>query len=260
MTKKESRKVHDVKLGLIDRPEVPDRISIDPEYIKDLTASIKEIGLRNPIELVPRGNRYEIVQGDCRVMAFNALLQDTIPAFISELTEEEISVIRATENLQRKDLTIIEEAKVYSRLHNTHSMSWEQIAKRTGKSPGLVKRRCDLLKMPEILINALHERKISYTVAEELMRLQNIGKIEYYLSFCIDHGATQRVVQDWVKEEFSRERQSEAGAEGGSWGASAFEQKPIYVSCDLCAGPMEISQTVSLRICQLCHVTIKQNM
>lgn len=260
MTKKEIMKVQNILLTLIDRPAVPDRLSIDPEYIKELAGSIAEIGLMSPITLCPRAGRFEIVAGDCRYQAFLSLGRAEIPAFVQELDNQNVAIARATENLQRKDLTVIEEARIYKALHDDHGMGWEKIAKRTGKTISLVKRRYDLLKMPEMLINALHERKITYTVAEVLCGLPDLGRIEYYLGFCIDHGATIAVVRDWVKEEQSRERQKKVDVVGGDWGSALPEQLPLYVPCELCHGPMELSKVVSMRICQACHGTIKQNM
>jgi len=258
--KNELMKAQNVQLTLIDRPAVPDRLSIDPEHIKDLAASIAETGLQSPIVLTQRDGRYEIVSGDCRYQAFLSLGRTEIPAYIRKLSDEDVVIYRATENLQRKDLTVIEEARIYKNLHDNHEMSWEMIAKRVGKTPGLVKRRCDLLKMPEILISAMHEKKIGYAVAEELCRLPDAGKIEYYLGYCIDHGASLRVVADWVREELSVQRQRSASAGGGDWGSALFETKPIYVACDVCHGPMEIGKEKSLRICAACNETIKANM
>lgn len=260
MKKSEMIKVQSIPLSEIDRPAVPDRLSIDPEHIRDLAASIAEIGLLSPIILCPRDGRYEIVSGDCRYQAFSSLGRDTIPAFVQDLDAESVSISRATENLQRKDLSIIEEARIYRTLHNDHNMSWDQIAKRTGKSPGNVKRRYDLLRMPEMLIKAMHEKKIGYAVAEELCRLPDLGRIEYYLGYCVDHGATRDVVSGWVKEELSKERQKLSTSGGGDWGSALPEQLPLYVPCELCKGPMELSTVVSMRICQGCHTTIKQNM
>lgn len=260
MTKKEIMKVQNIPLSAIDRPAEPDRLSIDPDHIRDLAASIAEVGLLSPIDLCPRGDRYEIISGDCRYQAFLSLGRTEIPAFVKEIDANTLSVVRATENLQRRDLTAIEEARIYKNLHNNHGMSWDDIAKRTGKSVSLVKRRYDLLKMPEILITAIHERKIGYAVAEELMDLRDLGKIEYYLGFCIDHGATKEIVRNWVKEEKAEQRQKDGAGAGGGWGSALPEIKPVYVPCDLCAGPMLISEAISLRICPGCHTTIKQNM
>jgi len=260
VTEKQTMKVQNILLSLIDRPAAPDRLSIDPEYIKELAASIADLGLLNPILLCPRGGRFEIVAGDCRYLALLSLGRVYAPCVVQDLDAETVSISRATENLQRKDLTIIEEARIYQALHNDHNMTWDQIAKRTGKPAAQVKRRYDLLKLPEILIKALHEKKIGYTVAEELSRIKDEARIEYYLSFCIDHGATKEVVSGWVKEELALIRQKTSPGEGGGWGAPSIELKPVYVPCDICTGPMEISKVVSLRICGDCNRIIQTNM
>jgi len=252
--------VQNLLMTLIDRPDIPDRITIAPEYIKELAASIAEIGLMNPITVSKRGGRFEVVAGDCRFQAFMSLGRSEIPAFVCDLDAENISVARATENLQRSDLSVIEEAQIYRRLHDDHNMSWDAIGKRTGKSPGVVKRRADLIRLPECLVKALHEKKISYSVAEELGYLKDVGRIEYYLGYAIDHGATTTVVRDWVREELALIRQHESDNGGGGWGSTIPETKPIYVSCDICTGPMEINKVVYKRICKDCDDTINQNM
>lgn len=256
----EPMKVQSVLLTLIDRPASPDRSSIDPEYIKELAASIAELGLLNPILLCPRGGRFEIIAGDCRYQALLSLGRVHAPCVIQDLDPETVLISRATENLQRKDLTIIEEARIYKTLHNDLNMSWDAIAKRACKPAAQIKRRYDLLKLPEILIKALHEKKIGYTVAEELNRLKDLGRVEYYLGYCVDHGATKEVVAGWVKEELALIRQKESPGEGGAWGSPMSEQAPIFVACDLCKGPMEIKKVVYMRICPECHGTIKANM
>lgn len=252
--------VKSLPINLIDRPVSPDRVTLDPEHIKDLAASIAEVGLLTPIDVCPRGDRFEVIAGDCRLAACKSLGWVEIPGIVKEVDQATLEVLRATENLQRKDLTVIEEARIYSNLHINHQMTWDQIAKRTGKSPALIKRRYDLLKLPEILTKALHEKKISYSVAEELFGLGDVGKIEYYLGFCVDHGATQSIVREWVKEEKARERQNVHGTERGTWANPIVEMKPVYVPCDLCHGPMEIGKETVIRACSDCYLTIKQNM
>ena len=258
--KKEVMQVQNIPLSAIDRPASPDRLSIDPEYIKELAASIADLGLLSPILLCSRDGRFEIVAGDCRYQAFVSLGRTEIPAIVQDLDAESVSISRATENLQRKDLTIIEEARIYKTLHNDHNMSWDEIAKRTGKPAAQVKRRYDLLKLPEILIKALHEKKIGYAVAEELNRLKDLGRVEYFLGYCVDHGATRDVVSGWVKEELSLIRQKESTGGGGDWGAPQLELAPVFVACDLCRGPMELKEVVYMRVCKQCNGTIKQNM
>jgi ParB family chromosome partitioning protein len=256
----ESLQVQSIALSLIDRPDVPDRMSISPEYIKELADSIGQVGLMQPIILSPRNGRFEIVAGDCRYQAFLSLGRTEIPAIIKELDAESVSISRATENLQRADLTVIEEARIYQRLHIDHKMTWDMIAKRTGKSASIIKRRYDLLKMPEILIKALHDKKIGYAVAEELDRLKDLAKVEYYMSFCIDHGATLTVVRGWVDEAQAQTRQKSAVDGGGDWVEGTPEARVVYTSCDCCHGPVDVMRVQGMRVCPECKKTILQNM
>lgn len=258
VTKKDQ--MQNIRMDLIDRPANPDRLSIDPDYIQELAASIASVGLLNPIVLCLKGGRFEIVAGDCRFMAFVSLGKTEIPAFIKDIDIQTISFLRAIENLQRRDLTIIEEARIYRTMHNDYHLSWDEIAKKTGKSAGNVKRRYELLKLPELLIKAMHERRLAYSIAEELAYLKDLGKIEYYLNFCLDHGATRAVVAGWVKEEQALARQKIGTGGQGDWGSAIPEQKPLYMSCDVCHGPVELGKEVGLRICEVCKNTIKQNM
>jgi ParB/RepB/Spo0J family partition protein len=252
--------VQSVPMALIDRPSEADRLSIDPEAVQELASSIAEIGLLSPILIRPSNGRFEIIAGDRRFQACMSLGWAEIPVFIKDTTGQDIYVMRATENLQRNDLTIIEEARIYKNLHDNHNMSWEDIAKRTGKSAGNVRRRYDLLRMPDCLIKAMHERKIGYAVAEELCRLKELSRIEYFLGFCLDHGATKDVVASWVKEELSLMRQHD-GTGGGGGGVSLVpEIKPIYIACDICHGSVDLNQVKQLRVCPDCAETIRRNM
>lgn len=252
--------VHSVSMALIDRPDIPDRMTIEEEDLKELRESIDESGLKQPVLLRTKGARFEIVAGDRRYLACMYLKHERINAFIEQLTDTDVSVMRAIENLQRTNLTIIEEAKVYKRMHNDHKMTWDQIGKRTGKSPANIKRRYDLLKLPDILVNALHKKLIGYAVAEELKRLHDVERIKYYLNYAVDHGATKEVVRSWVDEEQSALRQKiVAGGEGGGEYTTP-EPRPVFVACDICRDPVDVMKIVGLRICGNCQGTIKQNM
>jgi ParB/RepB/Spo0J family partition protein len=249
-----------VPMVLIDRPEIPDREYIDQEELRELANSIAQRGLLQPVTLNRKGERYEVVYGDRRYLAHVMLGRQEILSFVKEMKPVDVSLHRAIENIQRRDLNVIEEARVYKRLHDDHNMTWDELAKQTGKSVALIRRRYHLLEMPEILVKAMQEGKIIYVVAEELNRLKDVGKIEYLLSFAVDHGATKDVVREWVKEEISRERQAANAGEGGYQGGSVFEEKPVYVPCDLCQEAMKIGSEVVFRICHECAATIKSHM
>jgi hypothetical protein len=176
------------------------------------------------------------------------------------MTAEEIGVARATENINRADLTPIEEANTYFNLINHYGFTFEQVARKMGRAAGTVKRRMDLLKMPPQLQKAVHAKRISITVAEELWPISDLTDLDYYLSFAIDGGCTKEVARSWTKDWRDKKRRQEtAGVEGGQTFAPT-EPRPVFVSCDLCAGPMEIGQETVLRLCPKCAKIIKQNM
>ena len=257
---KEQLKVEMIPLALIDRPAVPDREYIDPDEIKELADSIAQTGLQQPVKLNKRGGRFEIIYGDRRYLAHVSLGRQEIPAFVVELEALDVSMLRAIENIQRTDLNVIEEARVYKRLHDEHGVSWEEISRQTGKSVALVRRRYHLLDMPECLVKAMQQKKIIYVVAEELNRLGDVAEIEYLLSFAIDHGATKDIVRGWVNEKVAERKQMENAGAGGYRGSSVQEIKPVYVPCDLCSEAMKIGQETVLRVCGSCIATIKANM
>ncbi|GAI89218.1 unnamed protein product, partial [marine sediment metagenome] len=109
----ERLKVESIRLDLIDRPRDPDRIEIGRVEVSELAASIKERGLLQPITVAERNGRYEIVYGDRRFLAYQELGLDEIACVVRKYDEGEIAVDRAVENLQRVNLTVLEEARSF---------------------------------------------------------------------------------------------------------------------------------------------------
>lgn len=260
MAKHSKKTIKDVTLDLIDEPKGIIRMDIDLDYIAELAQSISEVDLLQPILLAIDGERFEIVAGHCRYLACKKLGLSSIRSITCVMTQEEIGIARATENISRKDLTPLEEAATYKNLIEKYGLTLEQVAQKMGKSAGTIKRRMDLLKMPPQLQKAVHSKAIAISVAEELWTIADMADLDYYLSFAVDGGCTKEVARTWAKEWKDKKRRSEnPGAEGGQAFAPT-EPRPVYVSCDLCTGPMEIGQETVLRLCPDCTKTIKQNM
>jgi len=250
----------EIELTLIDEPDGMSRFEIDYDYIDELAQSISEVGLLQPILLAIKGDRFEIVAGHCRYLAHRKAGLPKIRAQVRKMTRKQIVIARATENLTRKDLTPVEEAQTYFDLINTESMSLADVAKKVGKSPGLVKRRMDLLRMQPCLRDAVHKKQISISVAEELWPITDQPTLEYYLSFALDGGCTSIVARSWCKDWQDSKRRAQSDIGEGRDAFAPTEPRPVYVTCDLCAGPMEIGQETVMRVCKECYKTIKQHM
>lgn len=260
MVKRSNQTIKDISLDLVDEPKGILRIDIDPGELDVLAQSISEIGLLQPILVAVDGERYEIVFGHRRYLACQQLGLSVIHAIIRSMTHEEVGIARATENLARADLTPLEEASTYRNLIDGYGFTLEQVAKKIGKKPATVKRRMDLLRMPPQLQQAVHARQISMTVAEELWSIRDLASLDYYLTFAIENGCTREVARSWAKDWRDTERRSKNPGVGGSSDLAPTEPRPVFVACDLCAGPMELGKETVLRLCPDCIKIIKQNM
>lgn len=249
-----------IALDLIDEPKGIVRMEVDPGEIQGLADNIKEVGLLQPIIVRPDGGRFEIVFGHRRYLAHKVLKARNIACIVRVISDVECAIMRGTENVLRVDLSPIEEAAIYSDLHDNHGLSYDEIGKRMGRSPGIVKRRLDLLKMPAQLQKAVHIKAINYSVAEELWSLGDNSAIDYFLGYAIDHGATQAVVRRWVKDWKDEQRRKESGTGGGGGDKAPLESRPVYVACDLCEGPMELGSETLFRTCPKCKDIILQSV
>ena len=137
MAKASKMKIREISLDLIDEPVGVVRMEIDPEKVQDLAENIQQVGLLQPINVRPRGERFEVVAGHRRYKAFQVLSLEKIPCIVGDFDDVGSAVARASENLRRVDLTPIEEAAIYTDLHDNHDLSYERIGKFMGPSAGV---------------------------------------------------------------------------------------------------------------------------
>lgn len=261
MAKRQRERVSSVSIDLIDEPKEIVRMDIDQDYIEELAQSISEIGLLQPILLAYDNERYEIVAGHCRYLAHKHIGLTSIKSVIRELSQTEIGLARATENIARRDLTPIEEAATYKNLMDKYGLTIEKVSQKMGKSPGTIKRRMDLLRMPPLLQKALHKKQISMSVAEELWPIADESSLDYYLMFAIENGCTKEVARQWAKDwKDTVRRAANPGDEGGLIPTSIYEPRPTYVPCDICNDPVELGKDKIVRSCPHCWGVIKKSL
>jgi ParB family chromosome partitioning protein len=243
----------EISLDQIDRPPDIVRMEINEVDLRELADSIRDRGLLQPIEVTPRGDKYLIVFGDRRYLAHKLLGLKRIMCRVEEMEESQVVIDRAVENIQRVNLTPFEEGHIYVGLVEKGGFSLDAIAGMVGKSPGVVQRRIDILRMPECFQRALHARSISLSVAEELWSCPDTAKREYFLDLAVEHGITQQIARQWVQEFKKAQRGSESGTGEGRGAESPYEDVPIYRGCDVCRDPVEYKDVKELRVCPRCN-------
>ncbi|MFT4532158.1 MAG: ParB family chromosome partitioning protein [Candidatus Saccharimonadales bacterium] len=155
---------------IIRNPDQP-RKEFDPSALQELAESIKRHGVIQPIVVLPVGDQYRIVAGERRCRASQIAKLKTIPALIrnhKELEELEISLV---ENVQRVDLSPLEQAVSISKLRDQFSLSLKEIAAKLGKAETTVSNSVRLLKLPEEAVEALQKNAISEGHARAILAL-----------------------------------------------------------------------------------------
>ena len=154
-------------------PKQP-RIAADPAALDDLTASIREHGVLQPILVRPleRG-RYEIVAGERRWRAVTALALALIPAIIEEMSDEQAIEIAVIENLQRENLSPLDEAAIFARMTSELGYSIRKLANKLGKDKGYIENRLRLVAAPADVRALVAERSDTISHAYELMKIDD---------------------------------------------------------------------------------------
>ena len=184
---------------LIASPYQP-RKHFDEAALKELAASISRHGVVQPLVVTPvKDGKYTLIAGERRWRASQIAKLKTVPAIIRSSKELEQLELALIENVQRVDLSPLEQAVSIERLHEQFSLSYEDIAKRLGKAPSTVNNSVRLLQLPETAKNALIEGKISEGHARAVLSLKNDTKRQDYLvSSIISQGWSVRQAERFV--------------------------------------------------------------
>jgi ParB/RepB/Spo0J family partition protein len=157
-------------------PEQP-RLVFEQETLDELAASIREHGVLQPILVRPLGpNTYQIVAGERRWRASRQAGLATIPALIEEIDDDTALEIAIIENLQREDLTPLDEAAMYDRMVREHGYSIRKLADKLGKDKGYLENRLRLADAPPEIRELVSLRKDSISHAYELLKVQDPKK------------------------------------------------------------------------------------
>jgi ParB family chromosome partitioning protein len=158
-------------------PDQP-RMNFDEQALADLASSVREHGVLQPILVRPTGEpqRYQLVAGERRWRAAKIAELDVIPALIEQLDDETALEIGIIENLQREDLSPLEEAMIYDRMTHEHGYSVRRLAQKIGKDKGYVENRLRLAGAPTEIKQLVSLRKDTLSHAYELLKVEDAKK------------------------------------------------------------------------------------
>lgn len=149
------------------------RTQFDESAHGDLVSSIDASGLLQPVVVRPKGGGFELIAGERRLRAVQQLGWKTIPAVVKEVDDRTLLTLALIENLQRHDLSAIDEALGYQRLIDDFGIAHAEVARLVGKSRSTVANLLRLLKLPEPVRAMLHDRQLSEGHARALLALDD---------------------------------------------------------------------------------------
>lgn len=193
--------IFEVKLDLIDVNPYQPRTKFDEEELDELTESIKQLGIIQPITLRKLDNdRYQIISGERRVRASKSAGKTTIPAYVRTANDQEMLLMGLVENIQRSDLDPIDIAISYQRLIDECNLTQENLGDRVGKKRSTVTNFLRLLNLPDEIQLGLRNRLITTGHAKALLSIDDENDQKYLFERIVGEGLSVREVEEIASE------------------------------------------------------------
>jgi ParB family chromosome partitioning protein len=186
------------------------RKTFHDEKIQELAHSIRENGLLQPVILVQRGEKYELIVGERRLRAARIAGLEELPAIIKDYSEEKALEIALIENIQREDLNPIEESRAYKMIIEREMITQEELSNRVGKSRSYIANMIRLLELPQKVQEHVSRGTISVGQAKAVLSLPDKGGREAMVRQILDQNLTVREV-----EKLTRKRDVPRGTKRG---------------------------------------------
>ena len=196
-TKRES--IVDIDIEELRPNPYQPRHVFDEEALNELADSIREHGVFQPIIVKKSIKGYEIVAGERRYRASKLAGKRTIPAIVRDFTDEQMMEIALLENLQREDLTVIEEANAYKKMLTALNLTQEELSLKVGKSRSHVTNIIGLLRLPESVQRMILNHELSMGHARVLSKLSDEEKIKELADKIVKENLTVRAVEELLE-------------------------------------------------------------
>lgn len=194
-----------IRLDMLRSNPYQPRKVFDEKALEELKESIIEHGVFQPIIVKESIRGYEIIAGERRVKASRLAGLETIPAIIRNFNDEQMMEIALLENLQRENLTAIEEAKAYNELINNLNITQDALAKKVGKSRSHITNMIGLLRLPKEVQDYVLYNEISMGHARVLSKIEDDNKIILLAKDIIENGLSVRQLEEKTNnQEFKR--------------------------------------------------------
>ncbi len=208
----------------------------------ELAQTLKTHGMIQPIVVRKKSeDQYELIAGERRFRAAKLLNWETIPAIVREMSDTESASIALIENIQRENLSVIEEANAYVQLIKMHDLTQEALAQRLGKSQSTIANRIRLLSFPEEVQDALMDNKITERHARALLKLKDEETQLKFLNQIIEKQLTVRETDQLIKKHLEKDKKKKPKAK------TKFVSKDIRIATNTIRRSLELIEKTGIK-------------
>ena len=180
------------------------RVTFDSVEITELANSIKNYGVIQPLVVREKGQKFELIAGERRLRACKSLGMDKVPVVIRNINDLEMAEIALVENLQRKDLSFLEEARAYQQLIDKFSLTQQELADKIGKGQSTIANKLRLLTLPTDVCKQIDLKYISERHARALLKLKDkssqLSVIEKIKEKELNVKETEKLIDNLINE------------------------------------------------------------
>ena len=246
-----------INLADLNLPEFEAHKNISSDQITELSLSIKEVGIIEPLIVRTTETGLEIVAGCLRFRAAKLAGLKAAPCLNMSLDPLAAEIIKLHENIKRIPLDHIDQGNTFIMMQETFKMSESIIAEHSGKSIAYVSQHISLVRSDDELTLSVKEKRISFSQARELMRVKDPAERHRLLLFCQDNGASISVLKGWVNDHLRASVPPPSAAPLPSDPQEHVVNPHVSRFCEACDKSVDISIIRQLFLCPDCNNAIK---
>ena len=241
-----------IPVDRIADPETPMRTDMTPESVADLVASIRQMGVIEPLVVVKKGDGFEVVAGHRRLFAASIADVTQVPCIVHEVTGLDLEMMKLHENMGRSEVSALDWSTHLDYLKREYKINNEKIAGMLGVSISWVDQHLAILAYPEALRTALARGELTFSAARELSQIKDARTQEVYIHHAVKGGVTPTLAAQWRRQANQRPPIQEGQEVVLPDENSSQPQYSMFPICLVCGQEVPLEHNLTIQIHDYC--------
>ncbi|MBA7643032.1 Nucleoid occlusion protein [subsurface metagenome] len=250
-------KITYVNLSDLNLPHFQAHRQVPRGHIQEISESIKQLGVIEPLIVRDTKRGLEIVAGCVRYEAAMLAGLKAVPCINMNLDSKAAEVLKLHENIKRVDLDHVDQGHTFQMMIETFGMTEQQVADSVGRSIAYVSQHISLILFDNDLSLAVKEKRLSFSQARELMRIDDPLERSRLMNYCEQDGASVQVLKNWVQDHLRSSSPSPSQNDNPPEQTYNYNDPDVSRKCEACDKSVDINVIRQVFYCPDCHQAIK---